>query len=58
MHYACISGNVVDVVSLPHRRKHIAYNIKLDADNYLQCATGEIKQYNHADNKSESLQSV
>lgn len=58
MHYTCISGNVVDVVSLPHMRKHVAYNIKLDADNYLQCATGEIRQYNHADNKSESVQSV
>lgn len=58
IHYTCISGNVVDVVSLPHIRKHIAYNVKLDADNYLQCATGEIRQYNHAKNKSESVQSV
>ena len=56
--YTTKCGSIVDVVSLPSRRKNVTYNLKLDKDNYLSLSTGEIKQYEHAENKSDSVQSV
>ena len=52
-----IMGNVIEVVT---RQKNSGGCpcVKLDADHYIDTRTGEVLEYSHIDNRSESTRSI
>lgn len=54
--YVTKSGDVLDVVLTDSRKRQTIQ--KIDKDKYLCCDTGEVKEFQHTEKRSENAQSV